>query len=35
MSIAAEKPPLPHRDDFQKNLPNFTTTTALNQKYWY
>jgi hypothetical protein len=39
MSIAAEKLPLPHRAAatmvFKKNLPNFTTATVLNQKYWY
>ncbi len=29
--------PLPHRcrDGFQKNVPNFTATTVLDQKYWY
>jgi hypothetical protein len=47
MSIAAEKLPLPHRDvrkknrtrrcrhGFQKNVPNFTAATVLDQKYWY
>ncbi len=23
------------RDGFQKNVPNFTATTVLDQKYWY
>jgi hypothetical protein len=37
MSIAAEKLPLPHRcrNGFQKNVPNFTAATVLDQKYWY
>jgi hypothetical protein len=35
MSIAAEKLPLPHRNGFQKNIPNFTAATVLDQKYWY